>query len=162
MELGSNSNNSGLTNKQISQLSKDVRLLLESVYNKSWDSGVGEDRLEIRVGANGVQEKHSKLYYLYKPGSSITWNGHSLTLDGVDKLVQQFLDVKTKHVIRTLDVQPIVDDSHALALVTGTCRYAEETSRGYTQTLIIWKEKCNEKAKYWITHENFRWTKLDD
>eukprot|EP01059_Diplonema_ambulator_P009580 TRINITY_DN19495_c0_g1_i1.p1 TRINITY_DN19495_c0_g1~~TRINITY_DN19495_c0_g1_i1.p1 ORF type:complete len:179 (+),score=23.01 TRINITY_DN19495_c0_g1_i1:63-539(+) len=158
MELGS-------TNKQISQMSKDVRLLLESVYYKAWDGGVGESRLEVRTNpVNGAQEKHSKLYFLYRPGTSITWNGHALTVDGIDKLTEQLLHIKTKHTIRALDVQPIIDENHALALVTGSCRYNDETVRSFSQTLIIWKEKVpgESRAKYWIIHENYRWIKPDE
>eukprot|EP00754_Rhynchopus_humris_P039330 Rhum_TRINITY_DN22140_c0_g1::Rhum_TRINITY_DN22140_c0_g1_i1::g.175298::m.175298/K14285/NXT1_2, P15; NTF2-related export protein 1/2 len=155
-----------LNPKAIQEGQKNCKDLLEKHYYQAWDCGVGEARLETRHNrTSGVEEKRSKLFFLYKQGAEIVWNGNRIEVPQVDRLVEMMLNVKTKHTLRTLDVQPIVDDSHFLCTATGSCRYDNEMTRGFTQMFMVWKDKPADDTKqstFWIIHDNFRWTKADE
>ena len=133
-----------MTPKIIQTAQKECKELLEKHYYPAWDSGVGQEaRVCVkRNHATGVEETHSKLFFLYRAGAKITWNGTEFgDVSFIDSLVQQMLDVKTKHTLKTLDVQPIIDEYHFLCTATGQCRYNDEVTRGFSQVFIVWKDK---------------------
>eukprot|EP01059_Diplonema_ambulator_P023417 TRINITY_DN38906_c0_g1_i1.p1 TRINITY_DN38906_c0_g1~~TRINITY_DN38906_c0_g1_i1.p1 ORF type:complete len:184 (+),score=23.42 TRINITY_DN38906_c0_g1_i1:74-553(+) len=146
--------------KDIEQRTLNAKQLLEKHYYAAWDCGTGDSRLESRAGPTGAVETHSKLYYLYPQDACIVWNGNTLTKDSVDSLIKHILEMKTKHTIRTLDVQSIMDSNHSLVTVTGTCTYNDEAKRNFSHMLILWKEvhpEQPERAMHWVIHDNFRW-----
>eukprot|EP01064_Diplonema_japonicum_P031677 TRINITY_DN5732_c6_g1_i1.p1 TRINITY_DN5732_c6_g1~~TRINITY_DN5732_c6_g1_i1.p1 ORF type:complete len:179 (+),score=30.91 TRINITY_DN5732_c6_g1_i1:62-538(+) len=146
--------------KDIEKRTGDAKKLLERHYYAAWDGGIGESRLESRPNATGVVEKHAKVYFLYRPDASISWNGNVINKEGVDALIQHTINIKTKHVITSLDVQPVLENNHSLVTATGVCTYSDETKRKFSHMLIIWKETHAtdpDRSMHWIIHDNFRW-----
>eukprot|EP00659_Diplonema_papillatum_P020696 gene20696-31889_t len=121
----------------------DAQRLLTDHYYQAWDCGVGDLRLKkdtVNRGQGPVVESHAKLYFLYHPTAMIQWNGHAFCKDNVDHLVSKLINIKTKHKMVTLDVQPIKDENHFVYHVTGCCTYDDEVTRRFSHVLVIWKE----------------------
>eukprot|EP01063_Lacrimia_lanifica_P022124 TRINITY_DN29818_c0_g1_i1.p1 TRINITY_DN29818_c0_g1~~TRINITY_DN29818_c0_g1_i1.p1 ORF type:complete len:161 (+),score=61.11 TRINITY_DN29818_c0_g1_i1:64-546(+) len=157
-ELGANT----ITKKVKEDAQKECKNLLENHYYPAWDCGVGEARTETRANPQtGQPETHSKLFYLYHPTATLVWNGHRLPASNADNLVEKMMAIRTKHTLKVLDVQPVTDDSHYLLTATGHCRYDNEITRSFSQTMLVWKETNGASRRHWIMMDNFRWTKAD-
>ncbi|KAJ9448722.1 nuclear transport factor 2 protein(NFT2) [Diplonema papillatum] len=151
-------------NRQLLQNSaRETKELLEGHYYKSWDCGVKEARTASQPSpVTGAVETHAKLFFLYQPGAQIVWNGHHFTSDKIDQLVGGLSEVAMKHELDILNVQPM-DETHSVATVHGRVTYDHEVTRGFVQTFIVWRQRVGDKDrnrtdKYWIVHDNFRWT----
>ncbi|KAJ9452421.1 NTF2-related export protein [Diplonema papillatum] len=119
---------------------KDASQLLKEFYYPTWDS----------------QSSRSGLSKLYHETATTIWNGEPVGRNEIDQLLAKI--PSSKHVIASLDVQPIQDSCHFLLSVHGKCSYAGSVHRSFHQQFVAWKEEVHgSPTRFWIMHDCFRW-----
>eukprot|EP01061_Rhynchopus_euleeides_P008154 TRINITY_DN17190_c0_g2_i1.p1 TRINITY_DN17190_c0_g2~~TRINITY_DN17190_c0_g2_i1.p1 ORF type:complete len:183 (+),score=36.25 TRINITY_DN17190_c0_g2_i1:67-549(+) len=141
----------------IGTLCKEAQELLKDHYYLSWDQA---QRAEEVTDESGTVQQRAKLAALYHPEAVLVWQGRSL---GVGEITAYMSEMpQTKHSVSTLDVQPMIDASHILVTVTGSCKYADVISRSFHQQLVIWKEVSTENNRFWIIQDTMRWLQEEE